>query len=125
MLQDIASQEWQITHNLSRCDQTVFTGRKTPAFTTAYVGTVDLACGHRLQIYRRYRKLDVSKQNVALSNTAAKAFSVRYPTLKYNWYITYEANLGAFWNDAVKITTPPTSAAYVSLSAVKSGKTFM
>jgi len=127
VLQDIADQNGKLLTTYLDVIKPYLPGGKTPAFTTAYVGTVDLAwTGTGSKYIEGIASSTFRNKNVALSNTAAKAFSVRYPTLKYNWYITYEANLGAFWNDAVKNNyTAYINQLAASLSTVKSGKTFM
>jgi hypothetical protein len=83
-------------------------GGATPAFTRAYVGTVDLTwTGGGSKYIEGIENSAFRGRNVRKSLAVAKAFHSRYPKVVNSWYITYEANLAGFWD-------PSLAAAYRS-----------
>ena len=74
-------------------------GGATPAFTRAYVGTVDLPwTGGGSKYTAGIESSTFRSENKTKSVAAAKAFHSRYPQVVNDWYITYEANLAGFWD---------------------------
>ncbi len=127
VLQDIADQNGNLLTSYLDVIVPYLPGGAKQAFSTAYLGTVDLPwTGTGSKYIEGITNADFRNKNVSMSVSSAKAFKARYPKASTHWYITYEANLAGFWQK-------PTEEAYVtyinqlmaSLSAVTPGKTFL
>lgn len=127
VLQDIADKNGTLLTNYLDVLRPYLPGGATPAFNTAYIGTVDLPwTGSGSKYIEGIENADFRNQNVTLSSTVAQAFKTRYPAIRVNWYITYEANMAGFWDTNIETAY----ATYINqlapvLSKVSSGKTFM
>jgi len=78
-------------------------GGRTPIFSRAYVGTVDLAWTRAGSKYiEGIEDPAFRAQNINVSQAAASAFKARYPKISTDWYITYEANLAGFWDARIE-----------------------
>ncbi|MEO7423062.1 MAG: DUF4434 domain-containing protein [Ornithinibacter sp.] len=124
VLQDIADQNGNLLTAYLDVIAPYLPGGATPAFAKASIGGVEELpwTGPGQRYIEGIEDQAFRDQNVALSVSAAKAFTSRYPLARTGWYISYEANLGAFQDSNVK-------NAYItylnqlttSLSAVKQG----
>jgi len=127
VLQDIADQNGNLLTNYLNVIAPYLPGGATPAFSQAYIGTVDLPwTGTGSKYIDGIESAAFRSQNVNLSATAAQAFKKNYPKVKADWYITYEANLAGFWDSSIESSY----ATYINqlvpaLSAVTPGKTFL
>ncbi len=127
VLQDIGDQNGTLLTSYLDVIKPYLPGGITPAFDRAYIGTVDLpwtASGSKY--IEGIENAAFRTQNVNLSVTLAKAFKARYPTVRADWYITYEANLAGFWDSNIESSY----LAYMNqlmpaLSAVTSNKAFL
>ena len=74
-------------------------GGATPAFTRAYVGTVDLAwTGRRLEVPRGHRESGVPEPERHEVPRRRECVPRPLSQVVNSWYITYEANLAGFWD---------------------------
>jgi hypothetical protein len=127
VLQDIADPVGHLFTTYLDVLKPFLPGGETPAFDVAYVGTVDLDwTGAGSKYIEGIESASFRAQNVSLSTTAAKAFAARYPSLRYGWYVTYEANLAGFWDGNIESAY----ATYLNqlaagLNTVGSGRAFM
>lgn len=127
VLQNIADSNGNLLANYLDVIAPYLPGGATPAFTRAYIGTVDLSwTGAGSKYIEGIENAEFRNQNVSLSNAVAKKFVTRYPRASINWYITYEANMAGFWDANIQgAYTVYINQLMTSLSSVKSGKTFM
>jgi hypothetical protein len=103
VVQDIADQNGTLLTNYLDVLAPYLPGGATPAFDRAFLGTVDLAwTGGGSKYIEGIESPAFRATNVTLSQTAAKAYKARYPQVKADWYITYEANLAGFWDQNIQ-----------------------
>lgn len=99
-------------------------GGATPAFTKVSIGgAADQPwTGSGQKYIEGIEDPTFRNRNVALSVSTGRAFKARYPLVRFDWYLPFEANVGAFWDGNIE-------AAYVAyvnsmtsgLLAVKAG----
>lgn len=127
VLQDIADKDGKLYTNYLDVIAPYLPGGATATFTNVYVGSVDLAwTGTGSKYIEGIENSAFRNTNVELSTKTAKAFKSRYPKIKSDWYITYEANLSGFWDQNIETSY----LAYINqlttaLNGVTNGRTFM
>ncbi|HEX4774875.1 MAG TPA: hypothetical protein VH234_05140 [Candidatus Saccharimonadales bacterium] len=127
VLQDIADQNGNLLTTYLDILKPYLPGGSTPAFDRAYIGTIDLPwTGSGSKYIQGIEDPNFRSLNISQSTTLAKAFKTGYPTVKADWYITYEANLAGFWDSNIETSY----VTYINqleqaLSGVSSSKAFM
>jgi hypothetical protein len=127
VLQDIADQNGNLLTNYLDVIAPYLPGGSSPAVSQAYIGTVDLSwTGAGSKYIEGIENSSFRTLNINLSKTVAQKFMNRYPSVKTDWYITYEANLSGFWDTNIETSY----LAYFNqlipvLSAVNPGKQFL
>ncbi|MBI1856850.1 hypothetical protein HY003_00485 [Candidatus Saccharibacteria bacterium] len=127
VLQDIADQNGNLLTSYLDVIKPFLPGGSTPAFDRAFIGTIDLNwSGSGSKYIEGIANATFRDKNVNLSKTVAQAFKKRYPLIKTDWYITYEANLAGFWDSNIETNyLTYINQLTIALSSVTSGKTFM
>lgn len=110
ILTDVADQEgnlytyeldW-IVNNFARCFSNIFIG-------TAVIKWNGIGSDYEKRIGSEYvegiANADHRWKNIYLSRAIADKLLTRYPSLYFNWYISYEANLNAFVGADVRVNT--------------------
>lgn len=99
-------------------------GGATPAFTKLSIGGAaeQQWTGPGSKYIEGIQSPAFRERNVSLSVSTGKAFKTRYPKVRFDWYIPYEANVAAFWDHRIERGY----LTYINdmttrLSAVKSG----
>ncbi|MGZ6005054.1 MAG: hypothetical protein ACXWLH_02790 [Candidatus Saccharimonadales bacterium] len=126
-LQDIADKNGNLLTSYLDVIAPYLPGGATPAFTKAYIGTVDLPWTQAGSKYiDGIENADFRNSNVLYSAKAAADFKARYPKVALNWYITYEANLAGFWDASIEQAYSTYITQLISvLNKVAVNKTFM
>jgi hypothetical protein len=127
VLQDIADRSGGLYTHYLDVIAPYLPGGRTPAFTKAYVGTVDLPwTGSGSKYINGIENADFRNRNLKVSRIAASAFAARYPSNSIDWYITYEANLSGWWDSSIEVAyrTYIRQLTYV-LSGVRPSRTFL
>lgn len=103
VLQDIADRTGALYATYLDVISPYLPGGRTPAFTRAYAGTVDLPwTGAGSKYIEGIESSDFRNTNLKMSRLAASAFTARYPKNSIDWYVTYEANLSGAWDSAIE-----------------------
>jgi hypothetical protein len=98
VLQDVASTEGVLLTEYLDAIAPVLPGGSKACFGRVYVGTVDLPWHRNGTKYVEGIKDRAFRDNhLQLSMAAARAFRARYPYVRNDWYLTYEANLNELY----------------------------
>lgn len=127
VIQDIAGQDGKLLTDYLDVLSPYLPGSATPAFSKAYLGTVDLTwTGAGSKYIEGIEDTTFRDKNISLSRTAAQDFKTRYPNISADWYITYEANLAGFWDTKIETAyVTYLNGLSASLSTVAPNKVFM
>ena len=98
VLQDVASAEGVLLAKYLDAIAPVLPGGSKACFSRVYVGTVDLQWqGNGTKYVEGIKDPAFRDKYLQLSLAVARAFRARYPNVRNDWYLTYEANLNELY----------------------------
>ncbi len=123
VLQDVAGQDGRLFEAYLDVIAPYLPGGSKACFSRVFVGTVDLAwAGAGSKYVEGVQDAAFQQRYLSMSDTAARAFVARYPRLKFDWYLTYEANLNQFYYPAVhQAYTSMVTAEMKNLRSIRRG----
>lgn len=103
VLQDISGTDGVLITSYIDVIAPYLPGGAHACFRRVFVGTVDLPwTGAGSKYVDGVESESFRRQNIALSDSVARAFVTRYPWVHADWYLTYEANLNEVYYPAVE-----------------------
>lgn len=103
VLQDISDKNGRLLTEYLDVIAPYLPGGSKKAFDRVFVGTIDLPWeGTGSKYIEGINDPNFRYTNLNQSETLAKLFKQKYPTVPINWYITYEANLAGFWSKSIE-----------------------
>jgi hypothetical protein len=103
VLQDVAGEDGRLFQAYLDVITPYAPGGARACFNRAFIGTVDLAWrGGGSKYVEGVQDPSFSQRYLSLSSAVARAFVARYPRLRVDWYLTYEADLNQLYYPSVQ-----------------------
>jgi hypothetical protein len=103
ILQDITNADGTLASAYLDALQPFLPGGTSACFARVFVGTVDMTwTGQGSKYVEGIQDAGFRAANLAQSQTLAREFVARYPTVPVDWYLTYEANLNDFYYPSIE-----------------------
>ncbi|MBV8162340.1 MAG: hypothetical protein JO265_15585 [Acidimicrobiia bacterium] len=127
VLQDVATSDGVLQTSYLDVLAPYLPGGNKACFSHAYVGSVEPQWSGSGSLYvDGVQDAQFRQSYVNASSTVDRAFATRYPTLKVDWYLTYESNLNDFYYPQVEQGYAALlGAEMTALSAIRPHRAFL